>query len=172
MAVTKQQDNADLLNEGSEGVERFDPAAMHGSLLEAEHLARYWWASRLVSDKRVLDAGCGPGRHAKKLLAKGAHVTGIDISEEMVNIARAHCGGRGHFFRAAFQIDGNLRDWSDQKDGPALQSLAFVAAWPFLDDPSKETAKKVAQRSLDGDKLRSGEVRLCLTRIRAQSKIW
>ena len=55
-----------------------------------------------VRGRRVLDAGCGPGRHARKLLAKGAHVVGIDISAEMVNIARAHCGGRGHFFRADF----------------------------------------------------------------------
>ena len=64
-------------------------------------------------------------------------------------ICQANAINSGHFFRAAFQIDGNVRDWSDQKDGPALQSLAFVAAWPFLDDPSKATAKKVAQRNLD-----------------------
>jgi SAM-dependent methyltransferase len=56
-----------------------------------------------VRGKRVLDAGCGPGRHAGKLLAKGADVTGIDISEEMVNIAREHCLQQGRFFQADFE---------------------------------------------------------------------
>jgi len=56
-----------------------------------------------VKGKRILDAGCGPGRHAKGLLAKGAYVTGIDISEEMVKIAREHCRPRGQFFQADFE---------------------------------------------------------------------
>lgn len=56
-----------------------------------------------VRNKRVLDAGCGPGRHAKKLLNKGALVTGIDISEEMIQIARRHCRGKGEFLVSDFQ---------------------------------------------------------------------
>ena len=56
-----------------------------------------------VRRKRVLDVGCGPGRHACALLDSGAHVTGIDISEEMLKSARARCGGRGQFFRADFE---------------------------------------------------------------------
>ncbi|HEX8891037.1 MAG TPA: methyltransferase domain-containing protein [Pyrinomonadaceae bacterium] len=56
-----------------------------------------------VKGKRVLDVGCGPGRHSKRLLEKGARVTGIDISDEMVAIAKAHCEGRGQFFQADFE---------------------------------------------------------------------
>lgn len=56
-----------------------------------------------IKGHRVLDAGCGPGRHSKKLIAKGAHVTGIDVSQEMVNIAREYCEGRGEFFTANFE---------------------------------------------------------------------
>ena len=55
----------------------------------------------------------------------------------------------GHFFLACYQIDGTARDWSDQKDGPALQSLAFVDAWPHLDAAARTTARKVAQRNLE-----------------------
>jgi SAM-dependent methyltransferase len=55
-----------------------------------------------VRRKRVLDAGCGPGRHACALIERGADVTGIDISAEMLQAARARCKGRGHFFRADF----------------------------------------------------------------------
>lgn len=53
------------------------------------------------------------------------------------------------FFRACFNIDGTPRDWSDQKDGPALQSLAFIQAWPYLDDTAKASAAQVAQKNLD-----------------------
>jgi SAM-dependent methyltransferase len=61
---------------------------------------------RLAGDVRglnVLDAGCGPGRHSKRLLDKGASVTGIDISPEMIQIAREHCAGRGEFLTANFE---------------------------------------------------------------------
>ena len=51
----------------------------------------------------VLDAGCGPGRHAKELIGRGARLIGIDISEEMVALARKRCGGRGEFLRADFE---------------------------------------------------------------------
>ena len=55
----------------------------------------------------------------------------------------------GHFYRAAYQIDGTVRDWSDQKDGPALQNVALIAALPRLDPGSQATAKTVAQENLD-----------------------
>lgn len=53
-----------------------------------------------VRNKRVLDACCGPGRHSKKLIEKGARLTGFDISEQMVRIAREHCANKGTFFSA------------------------------------------------------------------------
>jgi SAM-dependent methyltransferase len=56
-----------------------------------------------VAGKDVLDVGCGPGRHARTLLDRGARVTGIDISEEMVCAARERCRGRGRFLRADFE---------------------------------------------------------------------
>jgi 2-polyprenyl-3-methyl-5-hydroxy-6-metoxy-1,4-benzoquinol methylase len=38
---------------------------------------------------RVLDVGCGPGRHAHALARLGLAVHGIDISERFVALARA-----------------------------------------------------------------------------------
>jgi SAM-dependent methyltransferase len=37
---------------------------------------------------RVLDVGCGPGRHAHALAARGIDVLGVDISERFVELAR------------------------------------------------------------------------------------
>ena len=56
-----------------------------------------------VRGREVLDVGCGPGRHALALIERGARVTGIDVSEEMVAAARERCGGRGRFLRADFE---------------------------------------------------------------------
>lgn len=43
---------------------------------------------RGIDGKKVLDVGCGTGRLVKKLLERNAIVTGIDVSEEMLKIAR------------------------------------------------------------------------------------
>lgn len=37
---------------------------------------------------RVLDVGCGPGRHAHALGARGMAVVGVDISQRFVDVAR------------------------------------------------------------------------------------
>ncbi|MDY7102527.1 MAG: class I SAM-dependent methyltransferase [Actinomycetota bacterium] len=37
---------------------------------------------------RVLDVGCGPGRHAHELARRGLEVVGVDLSERFVEIAR------------------------------------------------------------------------------------
>ena len=38
---------------------------------------------------RVLDVGCGPGRHAHELARRGVQVHGIDISQRFVDLATA-----------------------------------------------------------------------------------
>lgn len=53
------EDLADFVK-GTPG--RFVPDAMEGGLVEAEHLARYWFAAVLASGRRALDAGCGLDR--------------------------------------------------------------------------------------------------------------
>jgi SAM-dependent methyltransferase len=42
----------------------------------------------LEAGMRVLDVGCGPGRHAHELARRGVLVHGIDISERFIEIAR------------------------------------------------------------------------------------
>jgi SAM-dependent methyltransferase len=44
----------------------------------------------LAPGARVLDVGCGPGRHAYALAALGFEVVGVDISERFIDLARAN----------------------------------------------------------------------------------
>ncbi len=48
---------------------------------------------------RVLDAGCGPGRHALELARQGFDVVGVDTSPEFLTLARAASDGLRAEFR-------------------------------------------------------------------------
>lgn len=58
-------------------------------------LDRIWEALQLVPAARVLDAGCGAGQFAIALAERGARVTGIDLSPEMIRRAEGHAAARG-----------------------------------------------------------------------------
>lgn len=57
----------------------------------------------LDSSTRVLDVGCGPGRHALELARRGVAVHGIDISAEFVDLARAAADSSGLSRLATFE---------------------------------------------------------------------
>jgi SAM-dependent methyltransferase len=77
----------------------------------------YWWKDyerevkfllklfRLsdVRGKEILDVACGTGNHAKVLQEKGYKVTGMDISEDVLKIARRKV-------RDATFLSGNMRE--------------------------------------------------------------
>lgn len=48
-----------------------------------------WDFTGEVRGQKVLDAGCGTGYLTRKLADRGAQVVGVDLSEKMVEIARA-----------------------------------------------------------------------------------
>jgi ubiquinone/menaquinone biosynthesis C-methylase UbiE len=58
--------------------------------LWAEHLARYAYATRLSKGARVLDIGCGAGYGTATLAQHALAATGIDVSADAVEFARAH----------------------------------------------------------------------------------
>ena len=51
-----------------------------------------------INGKKVLDAGCGPGRYAEILMERGAEVTGLDFSPEMIRKAEERNKGNGDFY--------------------------------------------------------------------------
>ncbi len=46
---------------------------------------------RYLAPKRILEVGCGSGNYTRIFSARGYEVTGIDISEEMLDVARSKC---------------------------------------------------------------------------------
>jgi magnesium-protoporphyrin O-methyltransferase len=82
--------------------------------------------SRLPEDlrgARILDAGCGTGAMAAELALRGAHVTAVDISPQLIDIAK-----RRLHPALATQIDFLSGDMSD----PALGRFDFVLAMDSL----------------------------------------
>jgi SAM-dependent methyltransferase len=53
----------------------------------------------LEAGQRVLDVGCGPGRHALALAQRGIGVVGVDLSEDFIALARQAAADdrRAHF---------------------------------------------------------------------------
>ena len=82
--------------------------------------------SRLPQDlrgARVLDAGCGTGAMASELALRGALVTAVDISPQLIDIARCRLHPA-----LATQVDFHAGDMSD----PALGTFDFVLAMDSL----------------------------------------
>ena len=65
-------------------------------------------AGRLASQS-VLDVGCGPGALARLLAYRGAEVTGVDASEQMIELARRDAKEAGLTHPPRFEVPRHLR---------------------------------------------------------------
>jgi SAM-dependent methyltransferase len=71
----------------------------------------------LTAGMRVLDVGCGPGRHARALAARRIQVVGLDVSERFVALAQAGAPDGAVFVR------GDARTMEYDREFDALISL-------------------------------------------------
>jgi SAM-dependent methyltransferase len=102
-----------------------------------------WKQLRLSPGSRVLDVACGSGRLAVPLSERGAAVTGVDISEEFLEIARREAGSRGLSvdFRRAEMRELPSRGGFDA-------AFCFGNSFGFLDDEGNAASLAAVSRAL------------------------
>lgn len=91
---------------------------------------------------RLLDIGCGTGRSLEPLLASGLHLTGVDPSTHMLDIARVRLGEKVDLHKGlaeALPFDDN-----------AFDHAMFFTSLEFTERPAKaiEEACRVARKSV------------------------
>jgi SAM-dependent methyltransferase len=84
--------------------EWFNSPYYHKLYFEHDEKEAYAFISRLLDrlkpreHAKLLDIGCGRGRHSKLLAARGFDVTGIDLAPSSIAIAKHMENGHLHFF--------------------------------------------------------------------------
>lgn len=97
--------------------------------------------------RRVLDLGCGPGEHARRLAAEGFEVVGLDASEAMLEQARAEPVPPNLRF-----VLGDLRDVATAAEGAFGGALCLGNTLPHLlaRDDLRRLAQGLRERLLPG----------------------
>src|ERR1700759_4021444 len=92
-------EGAGLAAVGACGMPEFYNQPIH---LEQRLALRPWL--NVKPGTRVLDVGCGVGRWSRLLAAKGAQVTGVDLSPTMVQQAQSRAAAEGVADRCQFRV--------------------------------------------------------------------
>jgi len=100
----------------------------------------------LPEGSRVLDVGCGPGRHAIELAKAGLAVTGVDVSQRFLDIAaeRARTAGVAAGF---FVCDARRMPFEDEFDG--VISLC-QGAFGLMGDDDSLILRRMAEAARPG----------------------
>ena len=95
-AATRNADPAELAKFEALAARWWDPESEFKPLHQINPLRLDWIDAAVgLTGKRVLDVGCGGGILAESMAARGAAVTGIDLGEAPLAVARLHLLERG-----------------------------------------------------------------------------
>ena len=92
MTTSRNADPAELAKFGALAHRWWDPLSEFKPLHDINPL-RLDWIDRMaggLAGKRVLDVGCGGGILAESMAGRGAIVTGIDLAEKPLGVAKLH----------------------------------------------------------------------------------
>ena len=110
----------DLADHMGEAYDRY--AHTKGTVQEVDHVVG---ALGLAPGDRVLDVGCGTGRHAIELARRGIDVHGVDISQRFIDIARS---------RSSDERDPQIRGSGSSLVGVATFERIDARALEFVDE--------------------------------------
>jgi len=95
-----------------------------------------------VPGARLVDLGCGTGRHALAFLRRGLRVVGVDLSAELLGLARGEAGSRGLDLSL---VRADLRQLPLQTSCDV--AVSFFTSFGYFDDPGDDAR---ALRSMVG----------------------
>jgi 2-polyprenyl-6-hydroxyphenyl methylase/3-demethylubiquinone-9 3-methyltransferase len=141
-----------------------------GEVAKFDDLARTWWdaegdfkplhrinplrldfirARTTIDGKRVLDVGCGGGILSESLASHGAQVTGIDMAEKPLQVARLHQ------FESNLEIDYQLTSieaLSDALDEEQAGTFDVITCMEMLEHvPNPQSVINACRRLLKPD---------------------
>jgi 2-polyprenyl-6-hydroxyphenyl methylase/3-demethylubiquinone-9 3-methyltransferase len=115
----------------------WDPAGEFKPLHEINPL-RLDWIDRHagLAGKRVLDVGCGGGILAEAMARRGARVTGIDLAEKPLNVARLHL----HESRLDVAYEGVSAEDLAAREAGAFDIVTCMELLEHVPDPASMVA--------------------------------
>jgi ubiquinone/menaquinone biosynthesis C-methylase UbiE len=105
-----------------------------------------------LEGKRVLDAGCGDGAYALAAAERGALVTGVDLSDDMLAAARARSAARG------IAVDWRQADAMALPFADASFDLAIAITLLCLVPEPRGVVRELSRLLVPGGRLVIGEL--------------
>ena len=135
--LQENSDPAELAKFGELAHRWWDPQGEFRPLHELNPL-RLGWIEGLaaLAGKRVLDVGCGGGILSEAMAARGAKVTGIDLSEKPLKVAQLH------LLESGLEVDYRLvsaEDFSIQNEGQ-FDVVTCMELLEHVPDPASTVA--------------------------------
>lgn len=95
-----------------------------------------------VNGKKVLDAGCGPGKYTEWLINHGAVVTSIDYSDEMISLTKEKVGNNARVIKANMNLPLDL--FKDEEFDVIVSSMVihYIKDWRSLFSEFNRVLKK------------------------------
>ena len=145
MKETKQERDARTLHEMFDMIgERFLALPFtQGTAQEVEFLVE---TLGLGTKERVLDVACGPGRHSVALAQRGLRVTGVDLSDKLLAIAKRTAELEG--VATAEFVKGDARELPWQEEFDAAICLCEGAFGLLESDMENERVLNSIMRAL------------------------
>jgi 2-polyprenyl-3-methyl-5-hydroxy-6-metoxy-1,4-benzoquinol methylase len=126
------------------------PAFYNRVIHLTQRLALAPWL-RVAPGTRVLDVGCGVGRWSRLLAARGAQVTGVDLSPTMIAQAKRRAAAAGLSARCQFLV----QDSSALEVGEQFELVLGVTVLQHILDPDalRAAVRRMAQHVVHGGRM-------------------